>query len=91
MTTKFSKQRIYASLLILGACILLFRASRMILVENAFDILVLWVVALLIAELLIDFACLISSIRWLIANDGLKASLPLRLGAAATIFHAIRV
>ena len=50
MKSKDSKQRIYASLMILGPSILLFRTIRMMLVENAFEVLVLWVIALLIAE-----------------------------------------
>lgn len=86
-----SKQRIYAFLLSLGASILLFRTVQMLFFENALNILVLWVSVLLIAECLIDFACLVSSIRWLISNDELKASIPLRLGATTTILHAIRV
>jgi len=86
-----AKQRIYAGLLTIGAGILLFRTLRMIFVENAFEILVLWVFLLLILELLVDFSCILSSLRWLISGDPIKASLPLRLGAAATILHAVRV
>jgi hypothetical protein len=40
---EFLKQRIYASLLILGSGILLFRAIRMMLVEHAFHKLDWWV------------------------------------------------
>lgn len=86
-----SKQRIYAFLLILGASILLFRTLRMMFFEKAFEILVLWVIILLIVEFLIDISCIISSLRWLISNDARKATFPLQLGAAAAIFHAIRV
>jgi len=86
-----AKQRIYAGLLIIGAGILLFRTLRMIFVENAFEILVLWVFLLLIIELLVDISCILSSLRWLISGDPIKASLPLRFGAAATILHAVRV
>lgn len=91
MHPHFSKQRIYAILLILGASILLFRTVRMMLVEEALEILVTWVIGLLISEFLIDLFCVISSIRWFILNDRLKATIPLWLGAAATILHAIRV
>jgi hypothetical protein len=90
MTINISKQRLYASLLILGSAILLFRTIHM-LVYDAFDYLVLWVFVLLIAELLIDAGCLISSIWWWITNDPSNDSIPLRFGAAATILHAIRV
>jgi hypothetical protein len=85
-----SKYRIYASLLILGSSILLFRTIYMIS-EGAFHILMLWVFVLLLAELLIDLGCLISSIDWWISNDEGRAALPLRFGAAAAIFHAFRV
>ena len=85
MNQQTSKQRIYALLLILGASILLFRTLRMMLVEGAFEILVTWVIGLLIAEFLIDLACAFTSIRWFILNDWTKATIPLRLGAAAAI------
>jgi signal transduction histidine kinase len=91
MNPQFTKQRIYALLLIFGAGILLFRTLRMMLVENAFDILVLWVVMLLITEFILDFSCIVGSIRWFITNNRAKARIPLRLGAMATILHSIRV
>ena len=84
------KQRIYASLLALGACVLLFRIIAM-LSEGSLDILALWVSVLLIAELLIDAGCLLSSVRWWIANDESKAHVALKIGASAAILHAIRV
>lgn len=85
-----SKQRIYASLLILGACILLFRTLTMIAQGNL-EVLVIGVSALLIAELLVDAACLLSSIRWWVKDDKNYDRLPLRLGAAAALLHAVRV
>lgn len=85
-----SKQRLYASLLILGACILLFRTISMIS-QGSLDVLVPWVSALLIAELALDAGCLFTSIKWWIANHESKASVPLRFGAAAAILHAVRV
>jgi hypothetical protein len=90
MIFNLSKQRVYAALLILGSGILLFRTIQM-LSNNAFDYLVLWVFILLIAELLIDAGCLISSVWWWISNDQNNDSIPLRFGAAATILHAVRV
>jgi hypothetical protein len=86
-----SKQRIYAFLLIIGASILLFRTLRMMFVENAFEILVLWVFMLLVLEFLFDIFCIVSSLRWFISNDSLKATFPLQSGAVATILHAMRV
>jgi len=85
-----SKQRIYATLLVLGSGILLFRTIHM-LANDAYDYLVLWVFILLIAELLIDATCLISSVWWWITNNPYDDSFPLRFGAAAAILHAIRV
>jgi hypothetical protein len=90
MIFNLSKQRLYASLLILGACILLFRTITM-LAQGALDVLVLWVSVLLIAELLIDAGCLISSIKWWITQDKANDRIPLRFGAAAALLHAVRV
>jgi hypothetical protein len=86
-----TKQRIYAFLLILGASILLFRTLRLLFFEQGLEILVLWVIILTVLESIIDSCCFIGSLRWLISNDALKATFPLRLGAAAAILHAIRV
>lgn len=84
------KQRIFASLLILGAGVLLFRTTKMVW-DGALLTLMPWVSALLIAEFLIDLGCLAASTRWCLAGEGKYASLPLRLGAAAAILHAFRV
>ena len=91
MKPSFSAQRIYASLMMLGPAILLYRTLRMMLVEDAFTILALWTILLLIAEFLIDLAWFAASLRWFILNRREKAVLALRLGAAAVILHAIRV
>jgi hypothetical protein len=85
-----SRQRLYASLLALGACILLFRTTTM-LVQGNLKVLMLWVSILLFAEMLLDVSCLLGSGRWWFYNDRSKAGIPLRLGAAAAILHAIRV
>jgi hypothetical protein len=90
MNFSSSKQRIYASLLALGSCVLLFRTIVMIS-EGLLDILALWVSILLIAELLIDVGCLFASIRWWIANDDSRSHLALKIGASAAILHTIRV
>jgi hypothetical protein len=59
--------------------------------QGSLTILTTWVSVLLIAELLIDLACLIASIRWWIKNDYDHSFLPLRLGTAAALLHAVRV
>ena len=90
MSPNASKQRLFASLLASGASILLFH-TIMMLSQGALGVLVFWVSALLIMELLLDAACLLSSMRWWIGNDKNYADIPLRLGAAAAILHAVRV
>jgi len=90
MAAKASKQRVYASLLMLGSCILLFRSQFMIY-SGALDINVLWVSVLLVAEFFVDLGCFISTIYWWIKNDENKAYIALRFGAAAAILHAFRV
>jgi len=85
-----SKQRLYASLLILGACILLFRTVIMVF-QGALGVLVLWVSVLLFCEMIIDFGCILTSISWWMTKDKNKAGLPLTFGAAAAVLHAIRV
>ena len=85
-----SKQRLYASLLILGACILLFR-TIMLVAGGSLSVLVLWVSFLLVLEMLIDTGWLVSSILWLISNDKNRDSWPLKIAAGAIILHAVRV
>ena len=90
MSSPIPRQRLYASLLILGACILIYSTIRLI-IEGSLGILVPWVSVLIIAELLIDLTCLVWSIKWYKSNDESQASIPLRFGAAAAFLHAIRV
>jgi hypothetical protein len=90
MKQNISRQRVYAALLGLGACILLFRTALMT-AQGYLGILLPWVAALLVIELALDLGCLIGSIRWCVAGNEERARFPLRLGAAATILHAVRV
>jgi hypothetical protein len=85
-----SRQRGYAALLALGACILLLR-TVMMLSQGAWLVLMVWVGVLLIAELLLDGVTLLGSVRWWVTNAGQSARLPLRTGAAAAVLHAVRV
>lgn len=84
------KQRLYASLIILGAGFLTYRTITLIF-EGAFAIFALWVFLLLVAELLVDLGCVISALPWLVSGDPGKDQVPLRFGAAAALLHAIRV
>ena len=90
MNQTVSRQRIYSGLLALGACILIYRTITMV-AQGSLVILVLWVSVLLIAELLIDASCLAACLNWWIKNDHAHSYLPLRLGTAAALVHAIRV
>jgi hypothetical protein len=90
MANKGTRQRIYACLLALGACILLYRTVTMIS-QGALGILVVWVSILLMAEMLVDLGCLLGAVRWWISRDRAKGTLALRLGAAAAVLHALRV
>jgi hypothetical protein len=63
----------------------------MLVSQGSLNVFVLWVSILLIAELLIDLACLVSLIFWWISDDENRASTPLRLAAAVIIVHAVRV
>ena len=85
-----SKHRLYASLLILGGAILLFRTIAM-LAGDALSILVWWASGLLLMEMLVDVAVMLTSIRWWRKGSRETARLPLQLAAAATILHFIRV
>lgn len=84
------RQRLYASLVILGACILLFRTVLM-MAQGAMAVLVAWVLGLLLAELVLDVATLAGSVRWWVTREEGHARLPLRTCAAAVILHAVRV
>jgi hypothetical protein len=90
MTNSPPNQRLYAGLLALGACILICRTSTMV-IQGSLSILVPWVSGLLIAEFLIDLGCLLACIHWWIKNEHKHSYLPLRLGTAAALLHAIRV
>ncbi len=87
---KIEKPRLYATLLILGTGILLFRAILR-LSQGAIAVHVPWVFALLIIETLFDSACLLSAVWWWISNDQSKDQVPLRIASAAVILHGTRV
>ncbi len=86
----WSRQRLYASLLALGATILLFR-TLMMLTQGALSVLVIWVSGLLILELVLDVTTLLGAVRWWMTSAQKDAGFALRAGAAATILHALRV
>lgn len=86
-----NKHKLYASLLILGAGILLFRTIRLLTIENGWNTLAGWVIVLTFIEMTIDILCIIYSSHWLFRNSNSSKSIALRLGAFAAIFHAFRV
>ncbi len=85
-----TKQRIYALLLILGSSLLLYRTITL-LAAGVLTWATWWVSVLLFIELLSDLGCFISSIWWYRSNDRSRDRIPLRLGTAAALFHALRV
>lgn len=85
------KQKLYATLLILGASILLFRTIRLLTFENGWNILENWVIVLTFVEMAIDTLCIIYSFNWLFGNSKRAKLISLRFGAAAAGFHAFRV
>jgi hypothetical protein len=80
----------FAFLLGLGACVLLFRTISM-LSGGALQVLMPWVSALLLTELAIDVGVLGWAVHWWSKASAEYDSIPLRLGAAAAILHAVRV
>jgi len=90
-------------LLMFGASVLLYRTVSMIY-HGAASVLVPWVAALIWIEMILDGACVVAAVPWFVASlreddeDGAasastapRSSLPLRIGAACTAFHAFRV
>ena len=91
MNIPMNKQKLYSSLLILGASILLFRTVRLLTVENGWEVLANWVIVLTFIEMAIDALCILFSFHWLLRNSKSSKSISLRLIASAVIFHAFRV
>lgn len=85
------RQKLYASLLIMGASILLFRTIRLLTIENGWIILANWVIILTFIEMAIDIICIIFSFHWFLKDSNSSKSISLRTGAAAALFHAFRV
>jgi hypothetical protein len=86
-----NKQKLYSLVLILGASILLFRTIRLLTIENGWNTLADWVIALTFFEMAIDILCIIFSSHWLFRNSNSSKSIALHLGAYAAFFHAFRV
>ena len=91
MGTKSSWNRFWATLLALGAGFLIYRTIW--LTAHGYLVKYTWWVAfLLVAEMLVDFACLLSIVRWLIYIGSMNARrLALRMTVAVVLLHALRV
>ena len=87
---RWSRQRLYATLIFLGAGFLFFRTVRM-MTQDALVWMVPWVAALLIAESLLDATILLGAARWWMTQAEDHARFPLRATAAAVFLHAGRV
>lgn len=86
----WSRQRLYATLVFLGAGFLFFRTVRM-MTQDALVWMVPWVAALLLAESLLDATILLGAVRWWMTQTENHARFPLRTTAAAVFLHAGRV
>ncbi len=86
----WSRQRLYATLVFLGAGFLFFRTVRM-MTQGALVWMVPWVAALLLAESLLDAIILLGTVQWWMTQAEDHASFSLRTTAAAVFLHALRV
>lgn len=86
-----ASQRTYAILIAVGASIPLYRTVSLAFFEGGLQKLLPVFVVLTFVEMAVDAACLGFSIRWAVHADGAYARVPLRLGAAATLIHFLRV
>ena len=77
-------------LLIVGACVLLYRTVAL-LAGEARTVLKRWVVALTVMEMVVDVVTVVAAARWWRTRAADHARLPLRVGAVATCLHAARV
>ncbi|MFW2335700.1 hypothetical protein [Ilumatobacter sp.] len=77
-------------LLIVGACVLLYRTVAL-LAGEARTVLKRWVVALTVIEMIVDVVAVVAAARWWRTRALDHARLPLRLGAVAAVVHAVRV
>lgn len=82
--------RLGPGLLVVGAGILLYRTIAL-LVAGAGRVLKRWIVGLTFAEMLVDAITIARSARWWLTQDPRHARTALRVGAAATVLHAVRV
>jgi hypothetical protein len=85
-----SRQRLYATLVFLGAGFLFFRTIRL-MTQDALIWMVPWVAALLLAESVLDASILLGALRWWKTQAEEHARFPLRTTAAAVFLHAVRV
>jgi len=82
--------RLGASLLVVGAGILLYRTIAL-LVAGAGQVLKRWVVGLTLAEMLVDVITIVKSACWWLTRHPRHARAAMRAGAVATALHAVRV
>ncbi|MGD9346917.1 MAG: hypothetical protein PVH84_13695 [Candidatus Aminicenantes bacterium] len=86
----WTRQRLYANLVFLGAGFLFFRTVKM-MTQDALVWMVPWVAALLLAESVLDAAIIVGAVRWWKTQAEEHASFPLRITVAAVFLHAGRV
>jgi len=84
------KHQLYAILLFIGAGLLLYRTLAMI-AGGAIDVLVPWVSALLMFELIIDSISLVVFLTWAITGKTEHIPTVIRTTTVVVTVHAIRV
>ena len=86
----WTRQRLFATLVFLGAGFLFFR-TIMMMTQGALVWMVPWVAGLLLAESVLDATIVAGAVRWWATQAKEHASFPLRTTAAAVFLHAVRV
>lgn len=90
MTATTRSRPVGPALLVGGAGILLYRTIAL-LAGGARAVLRSWVVVLTVVEMIVDAVTLVAAARWWRSGNTRDARLPLGMGAAATLLHAVRV
>jgi hypothetical protein len=87
---KWSRHRTYATLLAMGAGLLLYRTLEMISAD-AMSTLVPWVRALLVIELIIDAITVVVCLTWAATGKHEHIRTVIRATTTVIILHAVRV
>jgi len=87
---KYPRHRLYATLLFLGAGLLLYRTIAMIM-AGALTHLTPWVVFLLLVEMVIDGIAMLVCLAWGLTGKARHINNVVRVTTAVVVMHAVRV